>query len=90
MPRPKTKDDLLTAAKENYDKLIKLIDGMSEKELNTFRFLLAGLSVKSVGTMLKCSKDSIYKTRDRALKRIEGKSISLYLEIGNLLKNSQL
>lgn len=35
MPRPKTKDDLLTAAKENYDKLIKLIDGMSEKELST-------------------------------------------------------
>ena len=35
MPRPKTKDDLLTAAKDNYDKLIKLIDGMSEKELNT-------------------------------------------------------
>ena len=35
MPRPKTKDDLLIAAKENYDKLIKMIDGMSEKELNT-------------------------------------------------------
>lgn len=35
MPRPKTKGDLLTAAKENYEKLVKLIDGMTEKELNT-------------------------------------------------------
>lgn len=35
MPRPKTKDDLLLAAKENYEKLIKMIDDMSEKELNT-------------------------------------------------------
>ena len=40
MPRPKTKDDLLTAAKENYDKLIKLIDGshdISNKELKRMR-----------------------------------------------------
>ncbi|MCR4939276.1 MAG: ClbS/DfsB family four-helix bundle protein [Treponemataceae bacterium] len=35
MPRPKTKDDLLAAAKENYEALIKMIDGLSEKELNT-------------------------------------------------------
>ena len=35
MPRPKTKEDLLAAAKENYKKLISLIDGLSEKELNT-------------------------------------------------------
>ena len=35
MPRPKTKEDLLSLAKENYDKLIKLIEGMSEKELST-------------------------------------------------------
>ena len=35
MPRPKTKEDLLIAAKENYEKLMELIDGMSEKEMNT-------------------------------------------------------
>ncbi|MCR4735329.1 MAG: ClbS/DfsB family four-helix bundle protein, partial [Treponema sp.] len=35
MPRPKSKDDLLAAAKENYEALIKMIDGLSEKELNT-------------------------------------------------------
>ena len=35
MPRPTTKDDLLKAAQENYDKLIQMIDDMSEKELNT-------------------------------------------------------
>ena len=35
MPRPKSKDDLLKAAKENYDSLIKMIDGMTEEELST-------------------------------------------------------
>ena len=35
MPRPKTKDDLLAAAKENYETLTSMIDGMTEKELNT-------------------------------------------------------
>lgn len=35
MPRPKSKDDLLTAAKENYEKLMNMIDGLSEKELST-------------------------------------------------------
>jgi hypothetical protein len=35
MPRPKTRDDLLKAAKENFDTLTSLIEGLSEKELNT-------------------------------------------------------
>ena len=35
MPRPHNKEDLLKAAQENYDSLLKLIDGLSEKELNT-------------------------------------------------------
>ena len=35
MPRPKSKEDLLIAAKENYDKLIKMIDDITEKQLNT-------------------------------------------------------
>lgn len=35
MPRPHNKEDLLKAAQENYDSLMKLIDGLSEKELNT-------------------------------------------------------
>ncbi len=35
MPRPKTKDDLLKAAKENFEALTALIEGLSEKELNT-------------------------------------------------------
>ena len=35
MPRPKSKEDLLIAAKENYVKLIKMIDDMTEKQLNT-------------------------------------------------------
>ena len=35
MARPKTKDELLEAAELNYDKLLKLIDSMTEIELNT-------------------------------------------------------
>ncbi|MCR4692585.1 MAG: ClbS/DfsB family four-helix bundle protein [Firmicutes bacterium] len=35
MPRPKTKDELLLAAEDNYKKLLDIIDGMSEEELST-------------------------------------------------------
>ena len=35
MARPQTKKDLIEAAKLNYDKLLKLIASMTEKELNT-------------------------------------------------------
>lgn len=35
MSRPKTKEDLMTSAKENYEKLEAIISKMSEEELNT-------------------------------------------------------
>ena len=35
MSRPTTKNDLMIAAKENYEKLDFLISKMTEKELNT-------------------------------------------------------
>ena len=35
MPRPHNKEDLLKAAQDNYESLMSLIDGLSEKELNT-------------------------------------------------------
>ena len=35
MARPQTKEDLIEAASTNYDKLMKLIDSMTEEELNT-------------------------------------------------------
>ena len=35
MPRPRNKEDLLKAAEENFEKLNKLIDSLSEKELST-------------------------------------------------------
>ena len=35
MPRPKTKEELMLAAKENYEKLQTLISKMSDEELNT-------------------------------------------------------
>ena len=35
MPRPKTKEDLMVTAKENYKKLNILISKMSDEELDT-------------------------------------------------------
>ncbi len=35
MPRPKTKEDLMVTAKENYEKLNILISKMSDEELDT-------------------------------------------------------
>ena len=35
MPRPKTKNDLMAAAKENYEKLNRLIIKLSDEELST-------------------------------------------------------
>ena len=35
MPRPTTKNDLMIAAKENYEKLNLFISKMTEEELNT-------------------------------------------------------
>ncbi len=35
MPRPQTKEDLLIAAQNNYEKLQKMISEMSETQLNT-------------------------------------------------------
>ncbi len=35
MPRPTTKNDLMIAATENYEKLDLLISKMTEEELNT-------------------------------------------------------
>lgn len=35
MPRPQTKNDLIEAADLNFDKLLQLIDSMTEIEINT-------------------------------------------------------
>lgn len=35
MPRPRSKEDLLIAAEENFEKLNKLIDSLSEREMET-------------------------------------------------------
>ncbi len=35
MSRPATKQDLILAAKTNYEKLLNLIDAMTENEMNT-------------------------------------------------------
>ena len=37
MPRPSTKEDLLKAAKENYETLMAFIAGMTEKDLRKMK-----------------------------------------------------
>lgn len=75
---------------ELYNQIMKDITdssvSLSEKEVNVFRFLIAGLSAKSIATLLDCSKDSIYKTRDRALLKIEETGLRLYCKLCNVLK----
>ena len=34
MPRPTSKDDLLTLSEENFNKLMQTVDGMSKKAMN--------------------------------------------------------
>ena len=50
MPRPTTKNDLMTAAKENYEKLNLLISKMTEEELN----LLDYFSRVKIGIYMPC------------------------------------
>ena len=75
---------------ELYNQIMKDITdssvNLSEKEVNVFRFLIAGLSAKSIATLLDCSKDSIYKTRDRALLKIEETDLRLYCKLCKVLK----
>lgn len=75
---------------ELYNQIMKDITdssvNLSEKEVNVFRFLIAGLSAKSIATLLDCSKDSIYKTRDRALLKIEETDLRLHCKLCNVLK----
>ena len=75
---------------ELYNQIMKDITdssvSLSEKEVNVFRFLIAGLSAKSIATLLDCSKDSIYKTRDRALLKIEETDLKLYCRLCKVLK----
>ena len=63
---------------------------LSEKDIMTIRLLLAGLSVKSIGTLLDCSIHSIYKTKDRTMAKLKKESYSLYEELAKLLEISSL
>lgn len=63
---------------------------LSEKDIMTIRLLLAGLSVKSIGTLLDCSIHSIYKTKDRTMAKLKKESYSLYEELSKLLEISSL
>jgi DNA-binding CsgD family transcriptional regulator len=63
---------------------------LSEKDIMTIRLLLAGLSVKSIGTLLDCSIHSIYKTKDRTMAKLKKESYSLYEGLAKLLEISSL
>lgn len=58
MARPQTKADLIEAAESNYDKLLKLINSMTEAELNT-EFDFSG-----------CDKKEAHWKRDKNLRDV--------------------
>ena len=52
MPRPKTKEELVLASKENYEKLNLLISQLSEEELQTtFDFSKEKNKTKRIGRL---------------------------------------
>ena len=77
---------------EMYNDIISRISAtsipLSEKEQLILKFSLAGLSVKSIGTLLDCSIHGIYKTRERMMVKIGKASDSLSKELDKILSGS--
>lgn len=54
MPRPRTKEELINAATAGFDNLNELINGLSDKELNTpFNFFEDERKKKPIGGEIK-------------------------------------
>ena len=59
--------------------------GLSDKELQLFRFSLAGLSSKSISLFLNDSQQNLYKIKSRVMKKIRTISPELWIELNNTL-----
>jgi len=67
---------------ESYDGIMeRLVDpeiGLTDKELELFRYSIAGLSSKSVSVIIKESPQNIYQIKSRLLKKVRRNSEELW------------
>jgi DNA-binding CsgD family transcriptional regulator len=70
---------------ESYDGIMdRLVDpqlGLTEKELELFRYSFAGLSSKSVSVIIKESPQNIYQIKSRLLKKVRHNSEELWSKL---------
>ena len=70
---------------ESYDGIMdRLVDpqlGLTEKELELFRYSFAGLSSKSVSVIIKESPQNIYQIKSRLLKKVRHNSEELWSQL---------
>lgn len=70
---------------ESYDDVIVSLSkkeiGVTEKELNLFRFSVAGLSSKSVGLIINESQENVYQIKSRLLKKVRLYSEDLWSKL---------
>ena len=73
---------------ESYDGIMeRLIDpeiGLTEKELELFRYSIAGLSSKSVSVIIKESPQNIYQIKSRLLKKVRRNSEELWSSLNKI------
>lgn len=73
---------------ESYDGIMdRLADvemGLTDKELQLFRYSFAGLSSKSVSVLIKESPQNIYQMKSRLLKKVRRNSEELWSTLNNI------
>lgn len=73
---------------ESYDGIMEqLVDpeiGLTDKELELFRYSIAGLSSKSVSVIIKESPQNIYQIKSRLLKKVRRNSEELWSRLNNI------
>lgn len=73
---------------ESYDGIMeRLIDpeiGLTDKELELFRYSIAGLSSKSVSVIIKESPQNIYQIKSRLLKKVRRNSEELWNSLNKI------
>lgn len=73
---------------ESYDGIMeRLVDpeiGLTDKELELFRYSLAGLSSKSVSVIIKESPQNIYQIKSRLLKKVRRNSEELWSSLNKI------
>lgn len=85
---PENVRNLDSLINESYDGIMdRLADvqmGLTDKELQLFRYSFAGLSSKSVSVLIKESPQNIYQMKSRLLKKVRRNSEELWSTLNNI------